>query len=311
MNIIGLDNGYNFTKTSKGITICSTIIEGSDSYNGDDVIQVKYNGKNYIVGEARGKYIADADKLKNDANREVLKICTLTSIGMSFPKKKNIKVNLVVGVPVAYFDSQKDELKKLMSQLKEQKIRINQIGAVQTITVEEVLVFPQSVGVVFKYSKKVKNETSLVIDIGGGTWDVSQFSGMKLEDKATYQEGMLVLYDKIATAINEQHYTSFSAYQIYDLIQRGYFTADGERYDMGRIAIPIIEEHIKPIMDTIGRKFDLKSVDNIFLIGGGAVELEQYIKSTYIKNYILEEDAQFSNAKNFELIGKVKFKDNN
>ena len=301
-NILGLDNGYNFTKSSKGVCIHSTIKTGTDDIN--NVIQTTINGKEYIVGEPNGTYIADADKMKSAATKEVLKVTTLTAKGMSYPKEQFIDVNLVVGVPVGYFSKQREELKYMMENLGE-KVYINQVGIEQTIKINEVLVYPQSAGLVFKNASKLKEESTLVIDIGGGTWDISQFNGLKLEEKATYQEGMLVLYEKVAQFLNSNYYTNYEPSEIYHLLKRGFFTSTGEKKSMDLVK-PVIANHIREIMTKLTRAFDVTSVDNIFLIGGGAAELTPYIKD-HIPNAELEENAQFTNAECFELMGKLKF----
>lgn len=300
--ILGLDNGYNFTKTSTGVCIHSTIKPGTDDIN--NVIQINVTGKDYIVGETNGTYIADADKLKSATSKEVLKVTTLTAIGLSYPTETFIDVNLVVGVPVGFYSNQKEEMKYVMEKMNE-KIYINQVGVEQTIRINEVLVYPQSAGLVFKRANELKNESSLIIDIGGGTWDISQFNGLKLEEKATYQEGMLILYEKIAQFLNSNYYTNYEPSEIYHLLKRGFFTATGEKKSMDLVKDVIIS-HVNGIMTKLTRSFDVTSVDNIFLIGGGAKELHFYIKD-HLPNAELVENAQFTNAECFELMGKMKF----
>lgn len=304
MNILGLDNGYKFTKTSKRVCIHSTIRQGVDTIN-DDVTQVNVGDINYIVGEQTGRHIADADKMASEENKEVLWITTLTSIGLSFPTDILVHVNLVVGVPAAYYDKQKDDLKKLLEH-RTQKIKINGVDHDQTIMINEVSVFPQGAGVVFKKAKKLKKETTLVIDVGGGTWDVLQFNGLKLESKATYQEGMMILYEKIAQALNTTHYTRFEAVEIYDIIERGYFTVNGTRHDKQEFE-SIIKDHVHEVMTKIIRSFDIINIDNTIIIGGGAEQLESYIKK-YIDHADFEDDGQFVNADCFEYMGKLKRK---
>lgn len=304
MKILGLDNGFKFTKSSKGICICSTIQKGIDDIN--NVLQVKIGDQNYIVGDPTGVYISDADKLKTDDTKENLKVCTLTAIGLSYPEDNFIETNLVVGLPIAYFSKQKEDFKELMENLSE-KIFINELNKEQTIKIKEGLVYPQSAGLIFKKADKIKSETSLIIDIGGGTWDVSQFNGLKLEDKATYQDGMMILDSKIAQYLNSNHYTKFDASEIYDLIKRGFFTVEGEKKSMDEVK-PIIESHVNDVVAKLKRDFDINNVDNIFVIGGGAEEMKPYLKK-YIKNFELEKNSQFVNAECFELMGKLKFEE--
>jgi plasmid segregation protein ParM len=308
LKILGLDNGYKATKTSKKISICSTIEKRVDDIN--DVLQVKIGDTNYVVGEPDGIYIADADKLKTEETRENLKICTLTTIGLSYPTETFIDINLVVGVPVAYFTSQKENFKKFMESLSE-KIYINKVGIEQTIKVRKALIFPQSAGLIFKKaqeSEKIKNETSLVIDVGGGTWDVSQFDGLKLVKKATYQVGMLILHSQIAQSLNSKYYTNFKTSEIYDLLKRGFFTVEGEKKSTEEVNY-LIDRHVSEVTTNLKRDFTINNVDNIFLIGGGATEVKPFLENT-INNIELQEDPQFINAECFELMGRIKLENN-
>lgn len=302
MKLLGLDNGYNFTKTSEGVSILSTIKHGIDHIN-TNVIQVLIKDKNYIVADENGTYIADADKLKSEESRELLKVCTLTSIGLSYPEETFIDVEVVAGLPVDYFSNQKDEFKALLESFNE-KITINSIGREQKIRITKATIYPQSAGVVFSKAKQVKGETSLVIDIGGGTWDISQFDGLKLTKKRSYSEGMLVLYSKMAQYLNSEFYTKFNTSDIYALTERRFFTVAGERKDIS-VADEVIENHVSKVITDLKRDFDTTNVDNIFLIGGGAKPLYDLLKKVF-PNATLEAEAQMTNAKCFELMGQMK-----
>lgn len=302
MKLIGLDNGYNFTKTSKGVSILSTIIHGIDDIN-SDTLQVKIDGEDYIVGDANGAYVTDADKLKSSENKELLKVCTLTAIGLSFPDEPYIEVEVVAGLPIGYYSNQKEELKILLESYNE-KILINTVGIEQRIRITKASIYPQSAGVVFSKSKQLKNQSSLVIDIGGGTWDVSQFDGLKVIKKGSYPDGMLILYSKIAQFLNTNYYTKYNTSEIYNLIQRGNFTCDGDKISIS-VVDEVINTHIQKVLTDIKRDFDTTNVDNKFAIGGGAEQLKDLLKREF-RGIQLEENAQFANAEHFEFIGRIK-----
>ena len=302
MKLLGLDNGYNFTKTSEGVSILSTIKHGIDDIN-SNVLQVKIGDNNYIVADENGSYVADADKLKTEESKELLKVCTLTSIGLSFPEKNFIDVEVVAGLPVDYFSNQKEELKELLECIDE-KILINSIGKEQRIRITKATIYPQSVGVVFSKAKAVKGETTLVIDIGGGTWDVSQFDGLKMTKKRSYSEGMLVLYSKVAQYLNSNFYTKYNTSDIYALKERGHFSVSGEKKPIS-VVDDVIKDHVLKVVTDIKRDFDTINVDNIFLIGGGAVPLKELLQKEF-PNAILENDPQMANANYFELMGRMK-----
>ncbi len=302
-NILGLDNGYNFTKTSKGIMFLSTIRKGKDILNNSH--QIEIDGNHYIVGEELGDYVTDADKLKTPQSREIVKVCSQMAIGLSYPNDDTIELNLAVGCPIDYFSQQKDEMEKLMKSL-DGEIYIKEVGMKQTIKVHDVLVCPQAGGIVFKHDNELKDKSSLIIDIGGGTWDVAQFKGLKFMKKATYEEGMLFLYDKIARYLNAKYYRRYEASEVYEFINQGYFTVYGEKKSMDEVK-PIIEAHINHVMSKINRAFDVGSMDNVFLIGGGAESMQSYINQ-YIPNLHIEKNSQFTNAECFEYLGSIKLK---
>lgn len=299
--ILGLDNGYHFTKTSEQIKFLSTIREGHDEYN-SDILEIEYEGINYIVGEPNGDYIVDADKFKTEEGKQLLKITTLTAIGLSYPGEKFIELIVSGGLPVAYYSKQKDDFLSLIKELDGSTFKINKIGFNQTIKIKDILVIPQSAGVVFE--KNLGKETTIVIDIGGGTWDVSQFDGYKMVKKATYPEGMLILYSKIAQYLNSTYYTKYAASDIYNLINRGFFTVDGEKKSIS-VVDKMIEEHVSNVIASIKRDFELSSVDNVIGIGGGATELDKLLLK-YIKQIEIEKDSDFSNANNFKTMAELK-----
>ena len=124
--------------------------------------------------------------------------------------------------------------------------------------------------------------------------------------KATYEEGMLFLYDEIVRYLNTKYYRRYEASEVYEFINQGYFTVYGEKKSMDEVK-PIIEAHINNVMNKIHRAFDVGSVDNVFLIGGGAESMQSYIKQ-YIPNLHIEKNSQFTNAECFEYLGSIKLK---
>ena len=302
MNILGLDNGYNYTKTSEGQCILSTVEKGHDDYN--NVLEMSYNGENYIIGEATGQYIVDANKFKTEEGKDLVRLTTLAAIGLSYPEETVIDVSIVAGLPVAFYADQKEDLTKLIKDLDDSCIEINKIGKKQIIKINKVMVLPQACGIIIEKNKK--NESSLVIDIGGGTWDIAQFDGLKLVEKATYEKGMLVLYSAIAQDLNSKYYTKFEASNIQNIIERKYFTVDGVKKGIQDIE-EYIDNFVRKIAATIKRDFDTTNIDNFYLIGGGAISLESYIKK-YFPSIEVEKDSQFTNVNSFKFMGELKLK---
>lgn len=305
MSILGLDNGYYYTKTSEDIIFISSYKEGKDIDINTDTIEVNIDNKNYVIGSKTGEFVADGNKVDS----KVTELCTLTAIAKSFPSEKVIECNLVAGLPVQYYAAQKEDFKnKLISYgMRNVFTKINEDNyKKQTVRIKDVEVYPQSVGVVFMNAKNYKNETTLVIDIGGGTIDISYFEGLKMEDKATYDEGMLVLYTKLSQELKGTYDAKYTPYDMDRIIQKSSILTGKGKISTSALN-PIIDKHVSDVATEIKRQFKYNVTDNILLIGGGSVRLEGNIKK-HFKNAELVDNAQFINAKAFELMGQMKFR---
>ena len=297
-NILGIDNGYHFTKTSKGLMFASTIKKGKDIDLNTDTIQAIYDDQSYVVGANNGEYVADNNKIDS----LVTEVCTFTAIAKSFPEEKLIECGLVAGLPVAYYSKQKNEFKEKLLSYGLKKIQIK--NTCHDIRITDVGIYPQSAGVVFLKSKDVKNDDTLVIDIGGGTVDVSYFHGLKMLKWTTIPLGMLVLYSDLAQNLNTEYDFKYKNFEMFELLRKGYITPQGKKITL-EFLNDMIESHVYNIITEIKRDFNTNSMNNIFIIGGGGKELFNNIKEHFI-NAELCPNAQFTNAEAFKYIGELK-----
>lgn len=297
--IIGLDHGYAFTKTSEGVMFKSTIKKGTDIDINTDSMNININGVDYVVGSEDGEYVADNNKIDS----LVTEICTFTAIAKSFPESTFIEADIVAGLPIAYYSGQKEAFKEKLLSYGTRRVKIGK--HYQDIKIKSVLIYPQSAGVVFLNAKDVKNDDSLVIDIGGGTVDVSHFHGLKLMDKATYPLGMLNLYSKLVQRIVSEHDVNVEPYQMDDKLQKGYITTKNGKIDLNQYG-SFIDAHATKISNAI--KTDFKTydtMDNTFIIGGGGIRLFDKV-GYYFNNAELIPNAQFVNANAFKYMGEMK-----
>ncbi len=300
---IAVDNGFGVTKSSvNDVKFKSTVKKGEDIYNAN-VMQVKFNDENYIVGESNNGYIVDSDKLSTEWNRLHLTIATLTSIGLSFNKEKDITTHIALGTPSQYYSNQRDGMAELFKN-KEFKIYINKVGFEQRIKIENVLVLPQALAPIL-VSEEYLNSRVTVIDIGSGTVDVAEVVKGKLIRTLTIEKGCMKLYSKIAQKLNNEYNTKYSADDIIDLISDDYFLANGEKHTMGTYMDSILAEHVEEIMRDIKQAdFDLLGT-KVVLIGGGAVLLNKHFIN-HVNHAKKAFSPQTSNVKSFHEILKSK-----
>lgn len=299
--IIGIDNGYAFTKTSEGVIFPSTIKSGKDIDINKDSLNVEIDGIDYVVGANNGQYVTD----NNKTDSLVTKICTFAAIAKSFPNLVKIETKVVVGLPIAYYSSQKDAFKEKMLSYGTKKVKIN--NECKEITITDVIVYPQSAGVVFLNTKDIKKDDTLVIDIGGATVDVSFFQGLRLSGKATYPLGMMVLHSNLVQRIVADRNVNLEMHQIDDKLEKGYITTHEGRINLSEYDNDI-NAHVTKIANNIKTDFkNYNSMDNTFIVGGGGIRLFKKIGPLF-NNSELVSNAQFVNANAFKLMGEMQNK---
>jgi plasmid segregation protein ParM len=172
----GIDLGNKVTKTSEMIKFNSKVANGHFDLNKDD-IKVVYEGKKYTVGT--GTAVLGNDRYFN----KLYDICLLTAVALS-SNDMFIEDNIVIGMPPELFESElKEKVEKKLNTIGLKNITVNGIN--KTIRILKASVFEES-AIVFRNTKDYKNKRVLVIDLGGGTTDISQFKNLELEKSTTW-----------------------------------------------------------------------------------------------------------------------------
>ena len=297
MNILGVDLGNYATKTSEGVILSSRIAAGHKELNKKD-IKVEYKDKKYTVGA--GRLELGAHRL----NSKLYDLCLLTAISKSYPELQNIEVNIVVGLPpLQYESSLKGELEDRLNKLDTQKIIID--GKLISITINKALVFSES-AIVFGNPEQYRDTKTLVIDIGGGSTDMSQFKGLELVKNTTTKFGMLSLSESMKQVFNSKENTSYNADDMEDLINKETETIRGEKKDITYLN-DVVADHVAEICNVINQNFDTESTD-IILIGGGAKKLVKYFNKQY-GNAKVADNNQLVNAKTYAAVGEMLWND--
>lgn len=297
MKILGVDLGNYATKTSEGIIFPSRISSGHKELNSND-IKIEYNDKKYTVGA--GRLELGSQRLSST----LYNLCLLTAISKSFPSEQNINVNIVVGLPPVQYESDlKNELQERLNKLKTQKIKID--GKDISITINKATIFSES-AIVFGDPNQYRERKTLVIDIGGGSADMSQFKGLELVKNTTTKFGMLSLYESMKQVFNAKEKTSYSAEDMEDLVDRDTEEIRGDKKDITYIK-DVIADYISEICNVINQNFDTESTE-IVLIGGGAKRLIPYLNKQY-KNAKVSKNYQLVNANTYKVVGEMLWSD--
>lgn len=298
MNILGIDLGNNYVKTSAGVKFPSTLKAGHMSINKDD-IKVSYKGTKWTVGNEDGIKNIGIDKYRNHH----FKILLLTSIIKSVSDNKNvIQCKIVLGIPAEYYNIEelKEGMKKEILSWGEQSILVNNI--LKTIVINDVEIFMES-GIVFSHQERFANEKTLVIDIGGSTIDISMWKGLDLINLKTITNGCISLNERVISLVNETYKTNLNSYIAGDMINKKEYTINQEMKDISFIE-PLIDSYILEISSTIRQYFNYQECNSIQFIGGGSISLKDTIIK-YFEKAEIEIDSEFKNANTYKKVGEM------
>lgn len=289
--IIGIDVGYTYTKVfaENYMDIFKSTIREEELDAIASEIVIEKDNKRYVVGE-RGGISVEQDKISD----KVFEMCLYAGVARAMDSESDV-IDLVTGLPISYYKSQKDRLKEKL-QDKEISLKLN--GCKKHFRIRNVLVFPQSAGFAIIEPQSFIGDT-LIIDIGGMTVDVSYFEETDLSQYRTYPLGMLKLYGKIIDHVNSVYALNFdNPFDAEKIIKNGLYI-DDKKVDFELNSI--LKEHTEEILSKIKLEFPYRTSKKIF-IGGGALVLKQHLPS----NDIFERNI-FANAEAFYRIGVSYF----
>lgn len=292
--ILGVDVGYSHTKVwSKKGEFCfkSTIEEGIlDVCNS---IQVEFEGEEYTIGENSNNSLYDTSVNKIDSLN--FKLCLYTAIAQSMGDTTE-DIQLVTGLPASYYSSQKEEL---VTGLKNKKVNIVLNGEPKRFTITDVIVFPQSSGILLLDPNKLNGDVC-VIDIGGFTVDISYFNNKKLKKLNTLELGMNILAKDLCDAIKSRYGIAYDVLRADDILDSKEIVKDNKGIKIEDLIDEVLSKHAKVIKNRLSGIKEFNISKHIY-VGGGALRLEKYLKQD------IDKDTVYTNAKAFYLLGVNKF----
>lgn len=289
--ILGLDNGYHFTKDNTRCIFKSAFNRTDVSLSEQNKIII--DGVDYYFG--KGVSTTDINKIDSQIN----KICTLADLSM----KGSGDYYLVIGLPIGQYKNYKDKfIETVMGYNKSNIIYKNRQ---LDIKIKDVTVFAQGAGVLFNYD--IPNGRYIILDVGSYTINVVL---LELINKIphiikfdTWYDGILTLYEKIIYEINRKYNLPLDIMDAEYILSSG-LSVNGEKQDTKFINV-IKQDYL----DNIFTKFKLNypySTTPILNCGGGGEMLHKMIENEF-RNSILMPDSQFANADGYYRFGLQKY----
>lgn len=270
--------------------------------------QIKFNGKEYLVGDMVSEDYCLFDLDKTSLQQQ---IATYTCIA-DLLQKANLKpqyydIRLCCNIPINMFKN---------STLKQSYISFienngNQIsvilnGKAFSFTLSDVTVAFEGMGVIYE-QKPTPLTTTSVIDIGGLNATLCTFTGTQpnFDSMNISNFGINILKGKIGKVLNEQLGIAVSANDLEQIMMVGFLTHRGKVNEESKTLISKIKkEHLEQIIQFAqSRGYTFNGI--VHFCGGGSLALKEYIEQEFPDSIVI--NPQFANLRSFEKILEAKY----
>ena len=333
---IAVDVGFGYTKAvneaGKMVSFPSIVAPraggGIDIMGGD---QDDYLVSLYSQGVRFGSYyIGDAGLTNNgtrawdenfaqNRNLKTLVATALALVGDRTP------VSLAVGLPMAYYRNQKEEVKDELAAL-DMDVLIEKHQIRRTVMVKDIVVYPQGAGVyygaVLTPAGEIKDielmqQSVGVIDIGHRTTDVMAMSrGRKgltpREDMiGGFDYGMNAAIKQIKAMVDKVSQANIPIYWVEQALtwNQGILEYKGKRYNLKKFETQVYAQVAELIVASVKQKWgqELDRLSVILIAGGGGNALYPFLK-VELEMAKLVQDPGFANAQGFLAAQGLSFK---
>lgn len=261
---------------------------------------VKLNGKSYMVGES-----AETVDYEKSKAKDIHKICAYTAVAKLLEHGEK-DVVLAIGCPLSIFANVEERAKYKQYFMDETDIIIAINGERRDFTIKDVVICPESSGIIFGHHKEYKNRMVGVIDIGGLNTNCAVYNKLSpiKSTMFTTNLGANILTNDLKQVINSTFpEANIQDWQMETIISTGYIKSNKEQ--SAELITKFFEKHLKNILDECKRKgWDLKNLDLVF-VGGGSKLLEKEIQKFTDAGTVISPTAEWDNSEGFLTVGEM------
>lgn len=313
------DIGNGFTKRSADgklvLTEPSIVATYEDNFQFDgtfDVINLN-NQRDVYIGEdvwgsgLKPKRALSDGQLDRYKSREFAELLYgFIAKDMSSIEADDIEMPLLVlGLPNLDFERYKDFLKEEFKGKHIVEINKKQL----IITIKKVEVIPQPIGTILYLlkNKLIKGNTSLIVDGGYGTIDITHLNGKKVVDSDGADEGMIKAYTLIERYIRKNYNINNLVPHKVPLILEAGLDIAGENYKVfqDKEVQRILDNHFEDVYQFLSERYNFREYDQIVFTGGMSLAHKARLQEKKHKNFIVLDQGQVANCIGYYEYGKV------
>lgn len=307
--VIAVDSGKFATKaikkckdgTMKKVLFRTKMDETDEKYTADkDSYVIEYDGKRYLVGQT-----AETVDFEKNKAKLIHKLCTYAAISsLMEDEDKDAKIVLAIGCPLSIFMNveERNSYQNYFMPL-DGSVNLKVNGTDRSFMLRNVVVCPESSGVIYRSPKDYKNQLIGIIDIGGLNTNCCVYDCLNpiKSTSFTTNQGANVLMNEVKQLLNSKFVdANIQDWQMINVLKDGYIKSNKQE---SRVLISdYLSKHINKVLEECAKKgWDLKNIDLMF-VGGGSLMLEKEIKKS-IPDAIVSGTAQTDNVEGFMMMG--------
>lgn len=263
--------------------------------------KVQFQNQAYIVGEMAEEQSYDVSKASI-----VHKLATYTAISQL---AYDHRIQLVLGCPLSIYKNpdQKSRYKDYIWDNHNVAITVN--AAPYDFTIDNILILPESCGIVYLYPSLFKNKRVAVIDLGGLNMNFCIYDNYihQVSSMFTLNLGGYDLEAKLLNELSSSYNMVLNQQDARYIMQQGGLKLNG-KIDNGSITLvnEIVEAYLSKVLQAVKmHNFNLSTLDVCF-VGGTSKLIENKIVEQVPHAYI-PENSEWCNSEGFYKIGMMKY----
>jgi plasmid segregation protein ParM len=261
---------------------------------------VKLDGKSYMIGNS-----AETVDYEKSKAKDIHRICVYTAVAKMLEKDEK-EVVIAVGCPLSIFVNVNERANYRNYFMEDTDVIISINGEKRDFTIKDVVVCPESSGIIFGHHKEYKNRMVGVIDIGGLNTNCAVYDRLNpvRSTMFTTNLGANILMNDLKQVINSTFpEANIQDWQMEHIISEGYIKS--HKSESAEIITNFFTKHFLNILDECKRKgWDLNNIDLVF-VGGGSKLLEREINKLAPEGSVISSTAEWDNAEGFLTVGEM------
>lgn len=261
---------------------------------------VKVDGHSYMIGNS-----AETVDYEKSKAKDIHRICVYTAVAKLLENDEK-EVTIAVGCPLSIFSNVNERAKYREFFMEERDVIISINGERRDFTIKDVVICPESSGIIFGHHKEYKNRMIGIIDIGGLNTNCAVYDRLNPVKSTMFTTnlGANILTNDLKQLINSTFPdANIQDWQMENVISEGYIKS--HKVQSAELITDFFAKHFTNILDECKRKgWDLNNIDLVF-VGGGSKLLEREIGKMAPEGSVISPTAEWDNAEGFLTIGEM------